>query len=115
MLQCSPSLNPHGTGYVVSTSTVPTSCDLDLNADANHVFKIQNSSSRNSINGHPVCYKIHAPPFQKILADKESYHFRRAEFADHNIYMTARAVRRGPVHEPEPRRGRGAHVGGARG
>jgi primary-amine oxidase len=28
------------------------------------------------------------PPFQKILAHPDSFHFKRAEFADHNIYVT---------------------------
>ena len=30
-----------------------------------------------------------APPFQKMLADPESFHHKRAEFADHNIYVTS--------------------------
>jgi primary-amine oxidase len=81
-------LNPHGTGYIVNTTPVTTSSGLDLAPDANRVFKIQNSARLNPINGKPVAYKIHAPPFQRILADNESFHFKRAEFADHNIYIT---------------------------
>jgi primary-amine oxidase len=80
--------NPHGTGYYVQETIVEKSSGLDLDVDANRTFKIQNSSVHNPINGKPVAYKIHVPPFQKMLAHPESFHFKRAEFADHNIYVT---------------------------
>ena len=80
--------NPHGTGYYVQETVVEHSSGLDLDVDVNRTFKIQNSSVRNPVNGKPVAYKIHVPPFQKILAHPESFHFKRAEFADHNIYVT---------------------------
>lgn len=38
------------------------------------------------MNGKPVAYKIQAPSFQKILSDKDSFNYKRAEFSDHNIY-----------------------------
>jgi primary-amine oxidase len=47
-----------------------------------------NAKSLNPVNGKPVGYKVVAPPFQKLLADEQSFHHRRAEFADHNIYVT---------------------------
>ncbi|KAI9643207.1 hypothetical protein NHQ30_007823 [Ciborinia camelliae] len=81
--------NPHGVGYAVETTPVTTSGGYDLNPDVNRTFKIQNPNVMNPINGKPVSYKIHVPPFQKMLADKESFHHRRAEFADHNIYVTS--------------------------
>ncbi|KAL8840584.1 MAG: hypothetical protein Q9170_001270 [Blastenia crenularia] len=80
--------NPHGIGYTVNQTVVEKSGGLDLDADRNRTFKIQNTSVRNPVNGHPVGYKVHAPPFQKILADQDSFHFKRAEFADHNLYVT---------------------------
>lgn len=80
--------NPHGVGYTVSETVVPESSGLDLDFDYNRTFKIQNTSSRNPINGKPVAYKIHVPPFQKMVADRDSFHHKRAEFADHNIYVT---------------------------
>ncbi|KAI1611834.1 primary-amine oxidase [Exophiala viscosa] len=80
--------NPHGVGYTVSETVVETASGLDLDPDTNRVFKIQNPNVRNPINGKPVAYKIHAPPFQKMLAHPTSYHHKRAEFADHNIYVT---------------------------
>lgn len=81
--------NPHGVGYEVKSTTVTHSSGLDLDYDVNRIFKIQNTSVRNPINNKQVAYKIHAPPFQKMLADKDSFHHRRAEFADHNIYVTS--------------------------
>ena len=80
--------NPHGVGYVVNETVVEKSCGLDLDFDVNRTFKIQNATVRNPVNGKPVSYKIHAPPFQKIIADRDSFHHKRAEFADHNIYVT---------------------------
>lgn len=85
--------NPHGVGYTVDETIVEQSSGLDLNSDANRTFKIQNSSVRNPINNKPVAYKIHVPPFQKMLAHPDSFHFKRAEFADHNIYVTKHADR----------------------
>ncbi|KAI9752270.1 MAG: COPII coat Sec23p-Sfb3p heterodimer component [Chaenotheca gracillima] len=84
-----PSFNPHGVGYYVKENVVETSCALDTDYEQNRTFKIQNASSRNPINGKPVSYKISAPPFQKMLADPDSFHRRRAEFADHSIYVTS--------------------------
>ena len=85
------SFNPHGVGYTVQESLVEISAGLDLKPDANRVFKIQNAAIRNPVNGKPVGYKLHTPPFQKMVADPESYHHKRAEFADHNLYVTKHA------------------------
>ena len=83
-------LNPHGTGYVAKETLVRQSGGYDLDPDTNRVFKIQNAQAApNPVNGKPVGYKIMAPTFQKMLADKESFNHRRAEFADHNIYVTS--------------------------
>ena len=79
--------NPHGVGYYAQETIVSQSCGLDTDYDKGRVFKIQNVASRNPINGKPAAYKIQAPPFQKIVAGKESFHNKRAEFADHNIYV----------------------------
>ena len=80
--------NPHGVGYTVKESVIEESCGLDTDYAANRVFKIQNTAVRNPVNGKPVAYKIHAPPFQKMLADPDSFHHKRAEFANHNLYVT---------------------------
>jgi primary-amine oxidase len=81
--------NPHGTGYYTQQTVISQSGGYDLNIDANRVFKIQNTAVRNPINGLPVAYKVMAPPFQKLLADSQSFNHRRAEFADHNVYITS--------------------------
>ncbi|KAM6517698.1 hypothetical protein FSOLCH5_008665 [Fusarium solani] len=60
----------------------------DLDEQKNRVFKIKNNSSRNPVNGMASGYKIMVPDFQKILASRDSFHYRRSEFADHNIYVT---------------------------
>lgn len=80
--------NPHGVGYTVDQTLVEKSGGLDIDFEYNRTFKIQNTSVLNPVNGKPVSYKIHSPPFQKMLADSDSFHFKRAEFADHNIYVT---------------------------
>ena len=80
--------NPFGTGFFSKETIVERSSGLDVDYEANRTFKIQNAAIRNPINGKPVAYKIQAPPFQKMLADADSFHHKRAEFADHSIYVT---------------------------
>ena len=80
--------NPHGVGYTVNETVVEHSAGLDLDITTNRTYKIQNTSVRNPVNGKPVGYKIHVPDFQKMVADPDSFHHKRAEFADHNIYVT---------------------------
>ena len=80
--------NPHGVGYTIEESVVRKSSGLDLDINTNRTFKIQNPASRNPINGKAVAYKILTPDFQKMVADSDSFHHKRAEFADHNIYVT---------------------------
>jgi primary-amine oxidase len=79
--------NPHGTGYYVEETVIEQSGGYDLDSSKNRLFKIQNTNVRNPINGKPVAYKIQAPDFQKILSDKDSFNYKRAEFSDHNIYV----------------------------
>jgi len=81
--------NPHGTGYFVKETLVEKSAGLDLDWSVNRTFKIQNAAVRNPVNSKPVAYKIMVPPFQPLLSDKDSFNYKRAEFADHNIYVTA--------------------------
>ncbi|KAF9890348.1 hypothetical protein FE257_006014 [Aspergillus nanangensis] len=80
--------NPHGVGYRSFNTVVEKSGPLDLDISRNRVFKIENEHRRNPINGLPVGYKIQVPDFQKILAAEGSFHHRRSEFADHNLYVT---------------------------
>lgn len=85
--------NPHGVGYTVRRTPITTSGGYDLDTASNRTFKMVNTSIKNPVNGAPVAYKLHIPPMQHILADHDSYHFKRAEFADHNLYVTKYAER----------------------
>ncbi|KAI7321919.1 putative copper amine oxidase [Hortaea werneckii] len=78
--------NSHGTGYFSKETVCETSGGYDIDISKNQVYKIQNAGVRNSVNNKPVAYKIHAPPFQKIISDTESFNYKRAEFSDRNIY-----------------------------
>jgi primary-amine oxidase len=83
-----PKLNPHGVGYTVRRTEVESSGGYDLDPGKNRTFKIINPAVRNAVNGAAVGYKLMVPPMQAILADPESFHHKRAEFADHSIYIT---------------------------
>ncbi|KAI5793727.1 copper amine oxidase [Peziza echinospora] len=83
-----PVKNPHGVGYITKQTTVTESCGLNTHVERNRRFMIQNHSVRNPINHKPVGYKIVSTPFQKMLADHDSWHWRRAEFADKSVYVT---------------------------
>ena len=83
-----PKLNPHGVGYTVRRTEIGESGGYDLDVNANRTFKITNPSVRNAVNGAAVGYKVMVPPMQPILADTESFHYKRAEFADRSVYVT---------------------------
>ncbi|KAF2151167.1 hypothetical protein K461DRAFT_258175 [Myriangium duriaei CBS 260.36] len=78
--------NKHGNGYYTQETVVESSGGYDTDISVNRIYKIQNNSVRNPVNGKPVAYKIMAPPFQKIISDKDSFNYKRAEFSDRNIY-----------------------------
>lgn len=81
-------LNPHGTGYYSKETTINKEGGYDLDTQRSCSFRITSPSSPNPINGKASGYKVMVPDFPKMLADKESWHHKRAEFADHNIYVT---------------------------
>jgi len=83
------SLNPHGNGYTVNETVISKSGGYDNDFNANRVFKIQNAAVRNPVNGLPVAYKLHVPPFQPMLSHETSYNHKRAEFADRAIYAVS--------------------------
>ncbi|EXJ83065.1 primary-amine oxidase [Capronia coronata CBS 617.96] len=83
-----PATNPHGMGYMVKETVVDKSGGYDLDLANSRTYKIQNAAVKNPINKKSVAYKIQVPPVQLLIADPESYHHKRAEFADHHIYVT---------------------------
>lgn len=82
------SQNPHGTGYTLATTPILESGGYDLSPSTGRVFKILSPSSHNPVNNSPAGYKLHIPPMQPILAHPSSFHHKRAEFADHSVYVT---------------------------
>lgn len=89
-----PATNPHGNGYTTRTTVVPTSGGFNLDLSRNRTYKIQNTRSTNRVNGAPVGYKIMVPPFQPLLAHKDSYHYKRAEYVFVFSYLLAEFVGR---------------------
>lgn len=83
-----PTFNPHGNGYISKTRIIEKSDGVDIDINRGQTYLIQNPSILNSVNGRPISYKIHSPPMQKLLASPDSFHYKRAEFADHEIYIT---------------------------
>ncbi|KAK5728135.1 hypothetical protein LTR17_012143 [Elasticomyces elasticus] len=84
----SPEANPNGNGYVSQRQVVETSGGYDLDSKKNRVYMIESSSKVNPVNGQKTAYKIHVPAFQPLLAQENSLHYKRADFADHSIYVT---------------------------
>ncbi|KAL2127438.1 hypothetical protein VTI74DRAFT_10742 [Chaetomium olivicolor] len=105
-----PKLNPHGVGYTVERTEVKTSGGFDLDIGKNRTFKVINPAVHNQVNGAAVGYKILVPPMQGILADENSFHFKRAEFADRSIYVTRYAegeLYAGGIYTNQSRGGKG--------
>lgn len=74
-----PKTNPHGNGYTGSRTIIPRSGGYDLDSSKNRVYMIENPRKQNPINGKNVAYKIHVPAFQPLLAEENSFHYKRAE------------------------------------
>jgi primary-amine oxidase len=74
-----PATNPYGNGYITKETIVEKSAGLDLESRKNRIFKITNPKKHNPVNGKEVAYKVVVPPFQPILANPNSIHFKRAE------------------------------------
>ncbi|KAK1779591.1 copper amine oxidase [Copromyces sp. CBS 386.78] len=80
--------NPHGTGYTLRTTPILQSGGYDLSPQTGRIFKILSRMSKNPVNNSPAGYKLHIPPMQPMLAHPSSFHHKRAEFADHSVYVT---------------------------
>lgn len=112
-----PHTNPFGNGYVTSKSLVKKSSGLDLNPDANRVFKIESTNILNPINNANVAYKIQLPPFQKIPSHPSSWNFKRSEFSGHNLSVTTHRdteLYAGGWYTPQSRGGTGVRSWAAR-
>lgn len=80
--------NPHGNGYRVVKSEITTEGGHDLDWAKSRVFSVKNPHIFNPINGLPISYKLMFPPVPPLLSHPSSFNARRAEFADHHLYVT---------------------------
>ncbi|KAH9890887.1 copper amine oxidase [Xylariomycetidae sp. FL2044] len=78
--------NPHGTGYRAVRQSITREGGYDLDTTKSRM--VQNEHLPNPVNGVPGAYKIGVPPLQPLLAHPGSYNAKRAEFADHAVYVT---------------------------
>ncbi len=84
----SPETNPHGNYYEVQQTVVEESQWLDAKPETNRVVKIVNIHKKNPISGKPVGYKFMPSPTQLLLAEDDSVQARRAQFAQHHVWVT---------------------------
>jgi primary-amine oxidase len=83
-----PQTNPHGNGYTSTRTLIKKSGGYDLDSRRNRTFIIDNARKQNPVNGKNVAYKIHMPPVQPILAEENSFHYKRAEYVPVNPLRT---------------------------
>ncbi|KAL1984658.1 hypothetical protein VTN96DRAFT_8784 [Rasamsonia emersonii] len=80
--------NPAGNLYEVRNTAVQRSSWLDAAPELNRVIKMVNPNKINPISGNPVGYKFTPLATQLLLADPESTQARRAQFAQHHVWVT---------------------------
>ncbi|MCJ1363944.1 hypothetical protein MMC16_003053 [Acarospora aff. strigata] len=80
--------NPWGNGYQVVSRPVTTSQWLDASPSTNRTIKIVNPHHLNPISGKPVGYKFIPSPSQLLLAQPDSIVAKRAQFAQHHVWVT---------------------------
>ncbi|KJK85431.1 Copper amine oxidase [Metarhizium anisopliae BRIP 53284] len=83
-----PATNPHGNLYEVRRRVVDGPTHVDAEPRLNRTLKMENPERRNAVSGRNLAYKLVAPATQMMLADEESVHCRRAQFARHNAWVT---------------------------
>lgn len=80
--------NPNGNFYEVVRTPIKRSTWLDAAPQHNRIVKIVNPSKINPASGRPVGYKFTPAPTQTLLAQKDSTQARRAQFAQHHVWVT---------------------------
>ncbi|CAG9982779.1 unnamed protein product [Clonostachys byssicola] len=80
--------NPYSVGYTTVKENVENEGGLDLDITKNRVFKIINEQKINPITKTPVGFKIYPIYSQMLLANADSFHAKRSEFAKHAIWVT---------------------------
>lgn len=80
--------NPWGNGYQVVSEPITTSQWLDASPFTNRIVKIVNQHRSNPVSGKPVGYMFAPSPSQLILAQPDSVMAKRAQFAQHHVWVT---------------------------
>lgn len=80
--------NPFGNGYRAVKTEIATEGGHDLDWSKSRAFVVKNPHIANPVNGLPVSYKLEFPPVPPLMSHPESYNAKRAEFADHHLYVT---------------------------
>ena len=80
--------NPKGNMYEVRQNLIRKSQSFDAEPKHNRVVKIQNASKTNKVSGKPVAYKFTPSPSQLLLADPNGVQSKRAQFAQHHVWVT---------------------------
>ncbi|KAF7715302.1 Copper amine oxidase [Penicillium ucsense] len=80
--------NPHGNLYRVIKKTVDQATFMDADPKINRTIKMVNPHKLNPISGNPVGYKFIPMATQLLLADSRSVQARRAQFAQHHVWVT---------------------------
>ncbi|CAI7591723.1 unnamed protein product [Penicillium bialowiezense] len=80
--------NPNGNFYQVTKQTVERASWIDAAPQLNRTIKMINPHKTNPISGNPVGYKFIPLATQTLLADPESVQARRAQFAQHHVWVT---------------------------
>ncbi|KAG6035634.1 hypothetical protein E4U41_006001 [Claviceps citrina] len=83
-----PKTNPHGNLYEVKRRVVDRASYVDAEPRLNRIIKLENPNKKNAVSGNHLAYKMVAPASQMMLADEESNQARRAQFAQHNAWVT---------------------------
>lgn len=87
-LPCSQQTNPWGNGYQIVSTPITTSQWLDASPSTNRVINMVNQRHLNPISGRPVGYKFTPSPSQLLLAQPDSIVAKRAQFAQHHVWVT---------------------------
>ncbi|BDD56101.1 hypothetical protein MAP00_001577 [Monascus purpureus] len=80
--------NPNGNFYKIVRTPVERAGWLDAAPELNRTVKIINPHKINPISKNPVAYKFQPLPTQLLLADPDSIQARRAQFAQHHVWVT---------------------------
>lgn len=80
--------NPWGLGYVTKSRDITVSGTEDNAPAKARVFKMINPQKVNPVSKTPVGYKLIPIVSQGLMADPQSWHGRRCDFANHPLWVT---------------------------